>query len=138
MNFLRRDPTINSIPAPTPAMPKTAGAIAFLDEHETMRQDLAYYQQQCELLSKDVKVANETIRRLETELTYLRDDRDLIYCHDKQITKSLRIIANIINDELVSADRAKPEPSADHPDDQSRLAAVEAALNSHQLEEPQS
>lgn len=144
MNFFRKDPTINSIPRPTPYVAKSEVAAAFLDEHDQIRQDLAFYKDECQRLSNGMKVATEHIRFLKEELSRVQADKDGLSFYKATMLSGVDHLADVVETlrrkawEAEEANKTREqEPQVDHPDSQSRLAAVEAALQSPQLEEPQ-
>ncbi len=91
----RQDPQVDGRqPNGSPrASPQTT---AFLDSVEQQAQELAYFRSHNAQLENDVKLANERIRSLESELYEAKEDRDFLQRHSTTMLTSLHNILTII------------------------------------------
>lgn len=108
--FLSRDrnPAVPALPVPQPreATPETT---AFLDSVNRQREENAYLRSEVEQTSRELKLAHERIRMLETEITNVRADRDFMTRHDASMMTSLRDIKALI---VMAEERARAEAYA--------------------------
>lgn len=135
--FTRQEPSVAKVNAPAPK-PKTQAAMDFFDEHEQTCQDLAFYKDEATRLNHGIKLANEHIKMLKDELNFVRDERDRLLLFQGSILNGIDIICSIATEQrakALSVRIEKPEPAADHPNAQSAMAAIEAAIAAG--EEPQ-
>lgn len=89
-------------PAPLPALPATEqngrpkAVIDFLTATDQMREENAYLRSELEQTQRDLKLSHEQNRRLESELTNLRADHQILDRHDGDLMNSLDNIVTVI------------------------------------------
>lgn len=88
-------------------------ALDFMSDVDRQREENAYLRSANEQLRVDLKAALENARMLESELAYVRDERDQLYRHDHNMLGGLGAIkAAIINLEQQSRASAYAPPGS--------------------------
>lgn len=99
--FARRvEPVAPVLPNPATMSEEVAG---FIDNMARQREELVFFRSETDTLQNELKVAHEHIRRLEAELTDVRDQRDFLQRHDTAMLTSLHNIKVLIDASLASA-----------------------------------
>lgn len=99
------EPIVAPLPRENAIM--TPEVAAFVDATTKQREENAYLRGEVDQLTRDVRLAHERVRMLESELTEVRADRDFLQRHDAEIMNGLEVIETVI-----IAQKAKARASA--------------------------
>lgn len=104
---------------------------AWLASARTVREERAFYRDQCAHLSNELRLQQESNRRLTAELTDVRKQRDVYQAYALGIRKGLKTIRLLIDAEDAAAEQHPiPEPTQPQTEEPSAelVRAVETAI----------
>jgi hypothetical protein len=115
--FLRKQKQRAEPVPPVTPQPVSPEVQAFIDMSTRQREDLQYFQLQCQHLENELKLTQERLRSTEIELQTVKADKDFLQRHDASMLTGLhdiKVLINATEQRALASAVAPPPPPADH------------------------